>query len=270
MDQSGPAWRPSRLWRALLVLARLACTLVCRLRVSGDVDIALRRGACILAVNHIGTFDPIVFTAACRTRRLTPRIMASGGLFRTPVVGTLLRWCGLLRVDRGRRTVAEALPAATRALAEGSMIAAYPEGRISLDPGLWPERGKTGVARLALASGAPVVPVAQWGAHEVIAWGGWVATPRSLGRALVRRPVVRVHFGRPVDLSGLRPGVPADVRRATDRIIEALIENLAPLRVDEPDLPRHIDPTRPVSTARSYRPHRGADGADPVHPAALG
>jgi 1-acyl-sn-glycerol-3-phosphate acyltransferase len=256
-------WRAPRVWLVLLWLARAVCVPVCRLRVTGDVDEALRRGPYILAVNHIGVFDPIAVAAAYRTRRLAPRIMASGGLFRAPVVGPVLRACGLLRVDRGRRTIAEALPAAAQALAENSVIAAYPEGRISLDPGLWPERGKTGVARLALASGVPVVPVAQWGAHEVIAWGGRLAMLRSLGRALVRRPVVRVHFGRPVDLAGLRAGVPADVHRATDRIIEALAAELAPLRPDEPVLPRFHDPTRPVSTARSYRPRRDADTRQP-------
>ena len=59
------------------------------------------------------------------------------------------------------------------------MVLVYPEGRIGLDPGMWPERGKTGTARLALASGAPVVPVAQWGAHEVLPYGA----PKGLGRA---------------------------------------------------------------------------------------
>src|SRR5947207_3706708 len=244
-------WRPPRPWLALMVLARMAAAPVCRLRVTGDVPRSLRDGPLILAVNHIGMFDPIAFTAACRVRRIAPRIMASGGLFRAPVVGTVLRSCGMLRVDRGRRTVTDALPAAAEALAEGSIIAAYPEGRITLDPGLWPERGKTGVARLALAQGVPVVPVVQWGAHEVIAWDGRIAMLRTFARSLVRRPVVRVHFGPPVDLSGLRPDVPGDVHRATDRIIGSFVDNLAPLRVDEPVLPRFVDPTRPVSTARS-------------------
>jgi hypothetical protein len=76
---------------------------------------------------------------------------------------------------------------------------------------------------------------------------------RGLARAVWRRPVVRVHFGAPVDLSGLRPGVPGHAQRATERIIDALTETLAPLRRDEPDLPRYVDPTRPTSTERLHR-----------------
>lgn len=74
---------------------------------------------------------------------------------------------------------------------------------------MWPERGKTGVARLALTSGATVVPVALWGAHEVLPYAAPKGLLGALGRALVRRPVVRVHFGTPVDLSGLSAGGPA-------------------------------------------------------------
>jgi hypothetical protein len=65
--------------------------------------------------------------------------------------------------------------------------------------------------------------------------------------------VVRVHFGAQVDLSGLRPGTPGHAQRATDRIIDAIAAALAPLRTDEPDEPRHLDPTRPVTTARRHR-----------------
>ena len=82
----------------------------------------------------------------------------------------------------------------------------YPEGRVGLDPAMWPERPKTGLARLALATGAPVVPVATWGAHEVIAYHGRGAMIRTLLSSIWRRPTVRVHFGAPVDLSDLQRG----------------------------------------------------------------
>src|SRR6266540_3166500 len=139
MDALTTRWRPPLIWRALMLLARLATSLVCRLRVTGEVAPALRQG---------------------------------------PLVGWLLRRCGHIRVDRRLPTVGHALPAATQALLDGSVVAAYPEGRISLDPGVWPERGKTGVARLALTTGTPVVPVSQWGAHEVLAWDGTGAMAR--------------------------------------------------------------------------------------------
>ena len=129
----------------------------------------------------------------------------------------------------------------------------YPEGRITLDPGMWPERGKTGLARVALRTGAPVVPVAQWGAHEVLAWGGAFAMFLTLLRSLVRRPVVRVHFGMPIDLSDLSETTPGAAQRATDRIIDAITAELKPLRADEPRLHRYIDSRRPVSVQRRHR-----------------
>jgi hypothetical protein len=72
-------------------------------------------------------------------------------------------------------------------------------------------------------------------------------------RAAVTRPVVQVHFGTPVTFSDLAAARPGDAQRATDRIIDALTAELAPLRAAEPRLPRYLDPTRPVSTARRHR-----------------
>jgi 1-acyl-sn-glycerol-3-phosphate acyltransferase len=254
-------WRPPLLWRAAQVAARGLVGLLARLRVTGDVPEPLRGGPLILAANHISPFDPVALTAACRVRRIAPRFLATGELFAHPVLGPVMRHWGHLPVHRRTPAVARALPAAAAAVAAGSVVLLYPEGGIGLDPGMWPERGRTGVGRLALATGAPVVPVAQWGAHEVVPY----AAPRGLLRALpgtiARRPVIQVRFGAPVDLSGLRDGAPGDARRATDRIVAAITAHLAPLRAGEPDRPRHRDPTRP---ARPIRPGRAVpSGEDP-------
>ena len=246
-------WTPPLLWRCLLVAARIFLPLFCRLRVTGDVPAELRRGPLVLAANHIGLFDPLALVAACGVRRIAPRVMATAGVFRVPVGGALLRRCGHIRVDRSGGTGGGALDAATAAVRARSVVAGYPEGRISLDPGLWPERGRTGLARLALATGTTVVPVVQWGAHEVLAWDGVGTIVRTAVTALWRRPVVRVHFAAPVDLRGLSAGTPGHAQRATDRISAAMVAALTPLRIDEPGLPRHVDPTRPVSRARTYR-----------------
>jgi 1-acyl-sn-glycerol-3-phosphate acyltransferase len=253
MDILTKPWRAPLLWRFLQVLARIVVGPIARLRVTGEVPAALRRGPLILAANHISPFDPIVMSAACQVAGVAPRIMATGGLFRAPVVGAVMRRCGHIRVERGSTSVTESLATAARAVAGGSVVLVYPEGRMGLDPCMWPERGKTGTARLALASGARVAPVAQWGAHEVIPYAAPRGLPRAIARALVRRPVIRVHFGAPIELDGLRADAPGHAQRATDRIIDALTETLARLRPDEPDLPRHIDPTRPTDTTRARR-----------------
>lgn len=254
-------WQPPLLWRAAELLTRALVAVIGRLRVTGDVPASARNGPLILAANHISPADPLVLIAACQARRIAPRIMATGGLFRTPVVGTAMRHFGHLRVDRRTPAVGAALHSAGAALAAGSVVLVYPEGRIGLDPGMWPERGRTGTARLALVTGAPVVPVAQWGSHELLPYGTPAGLVRAIVRVLVRRPVVRVHFGDPVDLGQVGSPRPDAALRATRLIIDAITAALVPLRADEPHLPRHIDPTRPTDTSRVHR--RGEESTDP-------
>jgi 1-acyl-sn-glycerol-3-phosphate acyltransferase len=251
MDTS-PVWRAPRLWRLLLALSRIVVFPLARLRVTNGVPEQLRDGPIILAANHVSPFDPVVIMAACHRAGIVPRIMATGGVFRTPVVGALMRHCGHIRVDRNTTHVAQALPAAAKALAENSVVLVYPEGRIGLDPWMWPERGKTGTARMAQMSGAPVLPVAQWGTHAVIPW----EAPRRLGRALVkallRRPVVQVRFGdRAVDLSAAQVGSPGtQTMQATRLIMDAIDETLTPLRGGEMQMPRMVDTSRPHDLSR--------------------
>jgi len=251
-------WRSPVLWRFVLQVARLLVFPVCRLRVSGDLPAQLRGGPVIVAVNHIGPFDPAAVCAAFATRHVAPRLMATGGLFRAPLIGSFMRACGHIRVNRRQADVAGAIDEVIVAVGQGSVVVGYPEGRITLDPGMWPERGRTGLARVALRTGVPVVPVAQWGAHEVLAWGGLRPSLARLATAVFRRPVVRVRFGPPVDLTGIVEGTPGAAQRATDRIMDAIVAELAALRVDEPRLPRYIDPVRPLSTARTHRRATGA------------
>ncbi|WP_229679878.1 lysophospholipid acyltransferase family protein [Saccharopolyspora thermophila] len=236
-----------------------------RLEVTGDVPDELRGRPLVLAANHIGNIDALVLIAACRKLRLAPRFLATGGLFDTPVLGHVLRACGHVRVDRGKSNAGEALGRAVDALAGARHpVLMYPEGRITLEPEMWPERGKTGVARIALAARAAVVPISQWGAHEAMCYGMvrvesardlWILLSSWL-RALLRRPVLKVHFGAPVDLSDLSADRVGDAARARDRIMRAITAGLTPLRAGEPDAPRHQDPTRPATDKRSpWRPN---------------
>lgn len=256
MQSPQSRWVPPLIWRLLLRFASVAIAVFCRLRVTGDVPAGLRSGPLVLAGNHIGNFDPFAHSAACGRRRLAPRMMATGGLFAPPLVGHVMRASGHIPVHRGKANVSDAVADATEALRHGSTVFIYPEGRIGLDPAMWPERPKTGLARMALATGAPVVPVAIWGSHEVIAYHGAGAMLRTAITALWRRPVVRVHFGAAIDLSDLRVGDVGAAQRASERIMDAITAALTPLRTGELQLPRHIDRTRPVSTARVR--HRAA------------
>jgi 1-acyl-sn-glycerol-3-phosphate acyltransferase len=237
--------------------------LVGRLEVTGTIPAELRHQPMLIAANHIGTFDAFVLTAALREAGVNPRYLLAGGLLDTPVVGWGLRQGGSIRVDRGSANVTEAFERVTTALRETpGPVLVYPEGRISRTPGLWPERGKTGAARIALAAGVPVLTISQWGAHEAVYWGtevvsGWrdlVPLATSFLRAIVRRPTFKVHFGPLVDLSDLSPDKPGDGMRAHKRIMRAITDNLVPLRADQLDRPTFHDPTRPTDTTSPWQP----------------
>jgi 1-acyl-sn-glycerol-3-phosphate acyltransferase len=255
--------RVNPLWYAMTQFGRALVRLVGRIEITGTIPPELRDRPGLIAANHIGMFDPFVLTAALRRSGVNPRFVLTGGLLDTPVVGWGLRQGGSIRVDRGKTNVAEAFARTTEALqsASGPMLV-YPEGRVSREPGLWPERGKTGVARMALAAKVPVMTISQWGAHEAVYWGtervtGWrdfIPLLMSFIRAVRDRPVFRVHFGPLVDLSDLSPNTPGDAVRAHRRIMQAITDNLVPLRPDEPDTPRFHDPTRPTDSTSPWRP----------------
>ena len=237
--------------------------LVGRVEVTGSIPPELRHRPMLVAANHIGVFDPFVLTAVLREAGVNPRFLLAGGLLDAPVVGWGLRQGGSIRVDRNSRNVTEAFERVTEALRDTpGPVLVYPEGRISLTPGLWPERGKTGAARIALAADVPVLTISQWGAHEAVYWGtevvtGWrdvVPLATSFLRAIWRRPTFKVHFGPLVDLSDLSPDKPGDARRAHERIMHAITDNLVPLRADQLDRPRFHDPTRPTTSTSPWRP----------------
>ncbi|MEU3270683.1 lysophospholipid acyltransferase family protein [Saccharomonospora sp. NPDC006951] len=251
------------IWRTLLAIDRGVVGLAGKLRVSGSVPGSLRGKPLIMAANHIGVFDAFVLMAACRRIGIAPRFLLAGGILDAPVIGPALKASGHLRIDRGSASAVGQFGQAVEALRESrSPIIVYPEGRISHDPGLWPERGKTGAARLALASGVPVVPISQWGAHEAVYWGtetvDGIADLLPLAKSgltsPLRRPVFKVHFGDPVDLTPFSASTPGHAVKAHAAIMRAITAGLVPLRATEPDRPRFHDPTRPTDTVSPWRP----------------
>jgi 1-acyl-sn-glycerol-3-phosphate acyltransferase len=190
-------------------------------------------GPVIVAGNHISTFDPIVLAATVAAAGRRPRAMATGGLFRAPVLGPLLHRSGFIPVHRRSDNPAAALEPALDALRNGQIVMLYPEGRITTDPDYWPLPARTGVVRLALDTGAPVVPVAQWGAQLVIPNG---RSPLYAVRSVVRRRRVRVLMGEPIDLRarlGVQSAADASPRQLRDGaacVMAAIEDLLVPLR----------------------------------------
>ncbi len=240
-------------WRFLLRRFSWLVSIFGRVEVTGSVPEELRRGPLLLAANHIGDFDPFVVVVALHRVGVVPRMMTTGGIIAAPVVGPLLERAGGIRVERGTELARHAVRVTEVALAHAGHVVAYPEGRIGLSPDGWPERGLTGMARMALGLGVPVIPVSQWGAHEVLQYGNDWGKLRTLVRALLRRPRLRVHVGPPVALDDLRMGRVGDANRARYRITAAITRGLVPLRAGELDRPAWVDPTRPT-TARAAFP----------------
>jgi len=223
-----------------------------RVQVTGEIPEELRRGPLLLAANHIGDFDPFVIAVALHRIGVVPRIMATGGIISAPVAGPLLERTGAIRVERGTELVRHAVRITEVALVQGGHVVAYPEGRVGLTADGWPERGRTGMARMALGLGVPVIPVSQWGAHEVLQYGNDWGKLRTAVRTLVRRPALQVHVGPPVMLDDLRMGRVGDANRARYRIAAAITRGLVPLRAGEMDRPRFADPTRPTTAVAAY------------------
>lgn len=198
-----------------------------RLQYSGGDNLPQHDGA-ILACNHLSKFDPINIGYAFGVRGVEVHFMAKAELFRIPLLGPLLTKWGMVPVERGAGKASNSLYQAQKALEEGQKIGVFVEGTLTRDPDFWPMQGKTGAARLALDSGAPLLPVVQWGTQNVM--------ERYQSRLRLKETVVHVALLPPIDLSDL-PQDSADrqaVQEATRRLLEAMRDGLAGIRGETP------------------------------------
>lgn len=219
-------------WFALAVaVLRPPLLALTRRRWTGLDNIPAQGGA-IVVCNHVSYVDPLTLGHFVYAAGRYPRYLAKDGLFRTPVVRRVLVGTRQIPVHRGTREVGLALRSAIAAVRAGEVVCVYPEGTLTRDPDLWPMAGRTGAARIALATGAPVIPVAQWGAHELL--------PPYSRRPRLRRVTVQVAAGRPVDLSrwSSHADDPGALHAATDEIMDAVTDLLVPLRGGTPPRPR--------------------------------
>lgn len=193
-------------------------------------------GGFVFAINHIAHIDPLMVSHFLYDQDISPRFLAKDSLFTVPVLGWIMRVTGQIPVLRNTRSAADAFTRSETAVEEGGCVIFYPEGTISRDPDLWPMRGKTGAARVALETGRPLLPVAQWGSHEVL-------YPYTKRPHLIPRKTVSFNVGAPVDLDDLRnqPISSATVREATDRLMRDISALLGEIREATPP-PQPYDP----------------------------
>jgi putative phosphoserine phosphatase / 1-acylglycerol-3-phosphate O-acyltransferase len=156
------------------------------------------RGPVIVAANHRSYFDVAALAIVAARLGRPVRFLAKREIFDAPVIGPIARAIGGISVDRGARS-SQPLRDAQRALEAGEVVVVLPQGTIPrgaafFDPVL---QGKTGTARLAAMTGAPVVPIGLWGTERV--WPRSSRVPDVTG--VLHPPNVSVRVGRPVSLA---------------------------------------------------------------------
>lgn len=213
-----------------------------RIDVRGDEHLP-SSGAVVVVANHHSFIDFMLVGLVGTRRGRLLRFLAKQVVFDLPVVGAAMRRMGHVPVDRAHGEVAARQ--ALRALQAGEAVGIYPEATIGRaftvrDRVFW----RHGAAHLALATGAPLVPVAHWGAHRVVTAGGRIS--------LRRGTAVQVVVGAPL---APRPG--EDAEQLTTRAhaqIEAMVESL---------VAAYPQPPRDPGLAWWWPAHRGGAAPSP-------
>lgn len=180
------------------VLKTLMRVMGWRVQVVGDQYLPAD-GPAVLASNHVSYLDPVLIGWMTQRRSRTPRFLAKQELFRHPILGPVMRRLKQVPVDRGGRG-SVALGHAEQRLHAGDWVVVFPEGTISTS--FVPAEARTGAARLAMAAGAPLYPVALWGGQRILTKG----RPRNFERGvawsvLVGRPIAYESGDDPADVT---------------------------------------------------------------------
>jgi 1-acyl-sn-glycerol-3-phosphate acyltransferase len=201
------------------------------------LDALPKTGGCIVAVNHISYADPFAVALFVYRAGRRPRFMAKHTLFTLPLAGRIVRGARQIPVYRNTADAGDALRAAVAAVNAGECVVIYPEATVTKDPDLWPMAAKTGVARLALMTGAPVIALGQWGAHEFL---GKDKKPKPFPRKLIRMRARRVDLSQ---YAGAEPT--AEVLRAmTGRVMAEVAAIVGEIRDETPPATPYVPPRR--------------------------
>jgi 1-acyl-sn-glycerol-3-phosphate acyltransferase len=186
-------------------------------------------GGVVLVANHVSQADWITMAEYVWDSGRIPRFLIKDSLFRVRGVRRLLSGAKQIPVSRGTAAARSSLEQAAAALERGEAVCIYPEGTVTRDPGFWPMQARTGVARLALATDRPIVPVCMWGPQHAL------DVEHKKVRPFPRHEVWCV-AGPPLDLSAYRgrPLTAELLREVTDVIMSAVRDQLAKVRNETP------------------------------------
>jgi 1-acyl-sn-glycerol-3-phosphate acyltransferase len=218
------ATKPSRGYRAAACFLRSIMEPITRKDWHGAEHLPATDGF-IAVSNHVTYADPLTLSHFLYLNGHPPRFLAKAELFTAPVIGRLIRTLDQVPVYRGSVRAKDAVETGVEVLRRGDMISLFPEGTLTRDPDMWPMVARTGAARMALSTGVPIIPVAQWGAHRIL--GRYSKLPRPFPPKKVT-----VVAGPPIYLDDLR-AKPLDnevLRAATTRIMDTLTSMLEEIR----------------------------------------
>jgi 1-acyl-sn-glycerol-3-phosphate acyltransferase len=217
----GPGSELNGWWRAGVALVGPVLRLLFDLRWAG-IDRIPRTGPVILAANHVSALDGVVlaYLVARHAGRPTRYLVASE-FFDRRFHGFWLRTFKQIPIRRGVGD-SGALDEAVATVRSGTVAGIFPEGTVNPDPDGPMLRGRTGVARIALAARAPVIPVGIWGTQM-----RWPRTGFTFRRPL--RPTFALAFGPPVEPHG-DPSSPDDIQAFTALVMRRIIEQAATAR----------------------------------------
>jgi len=211
-------------YRTAEVLLRPAMMSVTLRDWRGVENLGVHGQGIVVAPNHISWFDPLVIAHVLHDNGRPPRFLAKQAVFEVPVLGRILGGAEQIPITRGDDPAAS-LAAAATALRDGEAVVVYPEGTITRDTHLWPMSGKTGALRLALETGVPLIPLAQWGAQEVM-------PPYQKALHLFPKKTMQVNVGPALDVSDLtgRPITRELLAEGTNRLLDEITRLLEQLR----------------------------------------
>jgi 1-acyl-sn-glycerol-3-phosphate acyltransferase len=216
--------RPSELngwWSVVSAAANVLMRINFRVHVEGETNVP-SLGPAIVAFNHVSVIDgPAVGIVVARTRRRESRFLVAAEVFNKRIAGWILRSFDQIPIRRGEGD-ADALAEAVRTVSDGAIAAIAPEGRVNDDGATEMQRFHRGVARLALATKAPVIPVGIWGTQE-----RWPRSGRRYGKPW--RPRLAFVFGAAVAPTG-DPTDPDDLAAFTQHVREAVEAQVAKAR----------------------------------------
>lgn len=217
-----------------------------RRRTQREIVEDLPSGGLIVISNHTSYADSVFLALAGRSLGRSLRMLGKSGIVDAPILKVLLHRIGFISVRRGEGDASAALETAAEAVRAGEAVAIYPEGRLTRDPNLWPEKAKTGAVRLAFMTDAPIVPIASIGASDVL---GRRARLKAVVRNLWHRPEVRMKVGEPLNvrrLGNVAAGVEPtheQVRQTADLVMAELIALVAELRGEIAPHPTGVERT---------------------------